>query len=418
MIKANRPKTTELIGKMVDAYYEDLKRAPQEGRLVAWGVGAPGFVPLLKAMDIAYLHGEAYSAMVSARRVEKDFKDAAAAVGYLPEACSYARINIGCALFAERGIPKGATRPDLVMPKPSFIVSTCPGCSTETNWVDAMARLFKVPSLDVIIPFIWRESEVKVAKSVVARRVREMASFLQEMTGRPYNWERLQEILATIKKAAMLRAECYQLCKSIPSPASFFDWAVSLAPLNFLAGWEGTVEYFEAMKQELQERVDRREAEVPGEKYRLYWDGIAIWPKIGRLADKFAGLGACVVAGRYTHLGFFHNPQHIDPEHPVESIADFLVDLHLANNALWLTTRTAEVCQEYAIDGLVVHSLRTCRPFDSFQPVMVEGIRRKLGIPAVTFEADHSDLDFYSEAQIDTKLQALLETIAARKKAH
>lgn len=417
MTKANRPKTTELIGRMVDTYYDDLKRAPQEGRLVAWGIGAPGFVPLLKAMDIAYLHGEAYSAMVSARKAEKDFKEAAAGVGYLPETCSYARINLGCALFAEGGTPNGVSRPDLVMPKPSFLVSTCPGCSTETNWVDALARLFKVPSFDVMIPFIWRESEIKVAKSVVTRRVRQMTSFLEEMTGRPYNWERLQEILAIIKKAAQLRAECYQLCQNIPSPASFFDWAVSLAPLNFLAGEPETVKYFEIMKKELEERVARQEGGVPGEKYRLYWDGIAIWPKIGRLADKFAELGACVVAGRYTHLGFFHNPEHIDPEHPVESIAAFLVDLHLANNALWLMAHTVELCQKYAIDGVVAHSMRTCRPFDSFQPVMIEGVRRKLGIPGIIFESDHSDPDFYSEAQIDTRLQALLETIAAKRKA-
>jgi benzoyl-CoA reductase subunit B len=401
---------------MTDAYYAELKRAQQEGRIVAWGVGAPGFVPLLRAMDISFLHGEAYSAMVSARKVEGELKEAAAATGYLPEICSYARINLGCAVLAERGIPAGMKRPDLVMPPPRFIVSTSPGCSTETNWVDDLARRFGVPSFDVVIPFVWREAEKERAKTVVARRLRELVSFIEELTGRAYNWERLQEILSTIRKAALLREEVYQLCRNIPAPATFFDWAISLAPLNFLAGAAGTVEYFEAMKKELEERVARKEGAVPDEKYRLYWDGIMIWPKVGRLADKFAALGACVVAGRYTHLGFFHDPRAIDPERPLESIAAFLIDLHLANNAEWLINRTVEVCQQFSIDGLVVHSVRTCRPFVSFQQVMVEGVRRKAGIPGVIFEADHSDPDFYSEAQLDTKLQALLESIAARKK--
>ncbi len=41
---------------------------------------------------------------------------------------------------------------------------------------------------------------------------------------------------------------------------------------------------------------------------------------------------------------------------------------------------------------------------------------RKLGIPAVYFEGDMADESLISEAQIDTRLQALLETIEARRR--
>ena len=68
--RANKVKTTRMVGQMLDAYYEDLKHAPEEGRMVAWVTGPPGFLPLL-AMRIPYLHGEAYGATTSARKVAK-----------------------------------------------------------------------------------------------------------------------------------------------------------------------------------------------------------------------------------------------------------------------------------------------------------------------------------------------------------
>lgn len=40
----------------------------------------------------------------------------------------------------------------------------------------------------------------------------------------------------------------------------------------------------------------------------------------------------------------------------------------------------------------------------------------RLGIPAITIGGDSCDARFYSDAQVDTRLQALLETIEARRK--
>lgn len=46
----------------------------------------------------------------------------------------------------------------------------------------------------------------------------------------------------------------------------------------------------------------------------------------------------------------------------------------------------------------------------------MDAVSRKLNIPAIFVEADVGDESFYSEAQVDTRLQALLEMIDARRK--
>ena len=80
------------------------------------------------------------------------------------------------------------------------------------------------------------------------------------------------------------------MCTATPSPARFFDWIVSIAPINFLPGDQKLVDYFETVKAEIAERVGQRRRLGADEKYRLFFDGIMNWNKIGWLADKFAAL--------------------------------------------------------------------------------------------------------------------------------
>jgi hypothetical protein len=67
-------------------------------------------------------------------------------------------------------------------------------------------------------------------------QLRACVGFIEEQTGRPYDWDRLSEIMSYTKDAGRLRVEAMQLCAAKPAPASFFDWTTSIAPVNFVAG--------------------------------------------------------------------------------------------------------------------------------------------------------------------------------------
>jgi benzoyl-CoA reductase/2-hydroxyglutaryl-CoA dehydratase subunit BcrC/BadD/HgdB len=47
---------------------------------------------------------------------------------------------------------------------------------------------------------------------------------------------------------------------------------------------------------------------------------------------------------------------------------------------------------------------------------IIDEIERNYGIPGIVIEADMIDPKFFSEAQIDIRLQALFEMIEARRK--
>ena len=416
--KSNRLLTTRIVGQMVDAYYDEVLQARGSGKKVGWWFGFPMF-PLLRAQDIVYLHGEGYAARVAGRKEEKALQTVAEDDGWSMEACSYARCHIGGSILAQKGVPPGMTVTPLAnVPPPDFLISCNPGCSTEIHWFDHIRRRFNVPGFHITVPHNWLGTigEKEEATQEVLKQLQDCVQFLEDMTGRPYNWEKLKAVMRETQLAATSRKEAMLQCRNIPAPATFFDWAVSLAPVNILQGAPGTADYFAKVKEEIEGRVARKEGAVPGERFRLYWDGIMVWNRLGWLAEKFASFESTVVCGRYTHLGFLHRPEFIDPEKPLESLAANVAWLQINQSLDTLTSWISELCEYYRIDGIVAANMRTCRPFAGMQLEVIDGVARRLGIPATYFDADMTDANFISDAQVDTKLQALLETITARRR--
>jgi benzoyl-CoA reductase subunit B len=366
-------------------------------------------------MDVPYLFGDAYSAMVAARHKEKKLQQVAEDRGFNVEICSYTRNAMGCALFPEEELAQAD--PIWQMPRPSFVLVTDPGCSMLVNWGDAERRNFNVPMFVIQLPHFWGDESEEEAMAFTVRQLRELITFLEDNLNRRFDWDRFREIMANTKVATTLRKEAMELCKVTPSPATFFDWATALGGVNYMLGQPECIDLYQDIKDEVAQRVQAKEGAVLGEKYRLYWDGIVCWPKLGVVAEKLANLGATVVNGRYPHLGFYSLPEAIDPDKPLESLAANGMALHANQNYDWLVDQTSRLCQEYSIDGLVCHGHRTCRPLAAPQLQIMDGVSRKLGIPAVFFEGDIADETFYSDAQIDTRVQALLEEIDARRKS-
>ena len=143
-----------------------------------------------------------------------------------------------------------------------------------------------------------------------------------------------------------------------------------------------------------------------------------IWFKVGRLSDKLGSLGANLIAGMYTHTNFYsHKPEEIDPERPLDSIARELCWITWAiSNVEARTDRIQKLCEDFKIDGLVMHSSRTCQPMDIGQKDMVEAIGKRLGIPGVVIDGDPTDPDYYSDAQTETRLEAFMVLLASKRR--
>ena len=192
--------------------------------------------------------------------------------------------------------------------------------------------------------------------------------------------------------------------------------APCIAPVGHLVGLPGSKELLLEMRDEIKQRIADGVGSVPDERYRLYYDGILTWPKLGVLGRKFATMDACVVAGAYSHLLFMPRPEKIDPDQPLESIAWNLCAGNMDGDFDQRANAVADLCEKYSIDGLVMSETQTCRGINYHTHFVADAVARRLGIPSITIGGDMCDARFYTDAQVDTRLQALLETIDAGRK--
>jgi len=431
--KANRLEATKLGGKLVNDYWNNLFNAKEEGRKVVWYNGTY-IPPFFQAHDLAWVHGEAWSAYLAAKHREMPAQQAGEDRGYVRELCSYARTHIGSALIDLRNLAEGKadlsdpiTATKSKLPPPDMFINAYPYCSSGQQWDEMIYRLYgkKIPIFNLSIPMLWggksdagylQGKEWEERSDYVAKQLREMAAFLEEHTGRRFEWDRLSEVMSHVKKAAELRLEAMDLCTSKPAPASFFDWIVSIAQVNFLPGTPDIVHYFEAVKAEIEARLKTGVGAVPNEKYRLFFDGMMNWNKVGWLAEKFAQNDAAVVAGRYTHMSFWQEPQLIDLADPVRGMGQNYLACPNNSSAPFMIGEIDRICDKFDIDGVVFHASRTCRGMTNSQFLIADSAQRH-GRRTMFFEGDVADESFYKDELLNTRLEAMIESMAARQSA-
>ena len=76
-----------------------------------------------------------------------------------------------------------------------------------------------------------------------------------------------------------------------PAPITAFDEFIHMAPIVEMRGEAFTVDYYERLLAELDERIERGVGAVKDERYRVLWDNLPIWFKIGEFSKWLAERG-------------------------------------------------------------------------------------------------------------------------------
>jgi benzoyl-CoA reductase/2-hydroxyglutaryl-CoA dehydratase subunit BcrC/BadD/HgdB len=72
--------------------------------------------------------------------------------------------------------------------------------------------------------------------------------------------------------------------------------------------------------------------------------------------------------------------------------------------------------QKFALDGIVFHSNRSCKLMDFRQYEVQRRVFAQCGVPSVIFDGDQTDPRLFSEAQYETRIQALAEMMQDKKR--
>ncbi|MBI4304629.1 MAG: 2-hydroxyacyl-CoA dehydratase [Chloroflexi bacterium] len=407
--KVNRLNSTSLIRPMIDEHWESLRKAKERGQKTVWCAGVPSI--LTSAMGIPTHLMPGFGSYCAATKGIEPLLEAAEADGQLIETCSYHRLHMGLLALHRKQLP---IRDDLNLPVPDLMVVPR-GCTEQSHYADAVHRYSGVPVVCIDMPPPHRGSDIPSNINYMERQLKEEAiPAIEKLLGRRYDFDKLSEMMATVKQVGILREECLALNKNIPAPWTLVDIAVSLGPVTIFPGKPGTVEFYQAVKAELEERVKNKVGALPTEKYRLYWDAMIMWGWLGMISRRFASWDTVLVAGRYP-WEFWPYPERIEPSDPLRSLAEQLILMFHKQPPQNAIPYLTGLIKDYSIDGAVIFSPRTCRLFGIAAPELANHIVRKLGVPTVVIDADVVDPKFFSEAQVNTRLQALFEMMEARR---
>ena len=401
----NRLRASRKMKELMTRYYLGAKMAEGTDKKIAW-ITSGGPVEPLIAADIIPIYPENHGAMLGASRMSVELCEVAEGMGYSRDLCSYARGDIASALTKKSPIPGG-------LPKPDFLLACNNICGTVLKWYQSLSRIFNVPLFLLDTPFTHHQV-VPEGLLYVRRQFEELISFIESMTGKRFDRERLGEVLRLSGESALLWKEVLGLCAHRPSPMSCFDGFINMAPIVTLRGTREVVDFYRDMKVELQERIDRGIGAVPQENFRLLWDNIPIWYKMRELSDLFASYGACLVADTYTSAWVFEG---IETQDPLEGLTKAYTGVYLNIGIDLMIEKVLGLMKTFAVDGLIIHSNRSCKPYSLGQYDIQRIILEKTGTPSLILEADMTDARVYSDAQVKTRVEAFMETLENRRAA-
>jgi len=348
---------------------------------------------------------ENHAAMLGASRMAADSIPHANAIGYSPDICSYLTSDIGS--FLRKKTPLTAAYQIASVPRPDVLVFNTNQCRDVKDWFAWYAREFQAPLLGI---HTHRElGEIREYQiGDIARQIEEMVPALEEVTGEKLRRDRLEEAVSLSRDTSLLWKACLEMNASFPAPWTFFDATIHMGPAVVARGTRESVGYYKTLLEELRERAAAGIATVPGEKHRLYWEGMPIWGKLRPLAEQFGALNASVVASTYCNSWIF---EKLDPADPFASMARAYTELYIVRDEAYKEQYISRCRDFYQFDGILFHDAKTCPNNSNNRYGMPERLMKRLGIPTLTINGDLNDLRCYSEEQAKTNIEAFMEQL-------
>ena len=391
--------------EIMTAYYIEAKTAGETGKKVAW-ITSGGPVEPLIVMDVIPVYPENHGAMIGASRMGAALYEKAEAMGYASDLCSYACSDIACAPI--NGGPIGG------LPRPDMLICCNNICGTVLKWYEIQARYFNVPLFILDTPFCHTEYTREMRK-YVRQQIDEYIRFLEEHCGKKYDYDRMKEVGKLSVTGQKLWQAVLDTTMHKPAPMSAFDAFFHLALIVTLRGTQQVVDYYEMLLAEMKKRIADGIGAIPNERYRLLWDNLPVWYRTKWLSEKFAAQDACLVADTYTSA-WCGSLKYVDENNFLETMAECYTRIYLNIGVDEMAKTVMAMVDKYDVDGIVMHSNRSCKPYSLGQYDIQRIVEKQKGIPSLMLEADMTDERKFSESQIETRIDAFVEILQEKKR--
>jgi len=403
-------KSQKRMGALMREYFLDLDAAAHDPeRKVAWCTSV-GPCEILTAMGFDVYFPENHGALLGARRVSHELIPRAVGVGYCAESCSYMTSDIGATLAGVSPLTEafGIAGP----PTPDLLVYNTNQCREVQDWWNFYGRRENAPVMGICPPgHLGEVTSEHVA--FVRGRLKCLIEEIENTFSVRMDYDRLAEVVALSSRASTLWGRVLDSATARPAAMTFFDGVIHMAPVILMRGSQTAIDYYELLLAELLQRVEEGVGAIPDEQFRIYWDGMPVWPKVRELAEKFFDLRAVVAASTYCNSWAF---EEYDGGDPLDWMARASLEIFINRDEDTKQRFLIDMFDRFQIDGAIFHNARTCPNNTNSRFGMPQRLREQLGMPTLVIDGDLSDVRFFSTAQTMTNLEAFIEQLEERKR--
>ena len=391
-----------LLRELQDKIAQDVFDAKARGEKIGWC--ASNFPQeITTAMDIKVAYPENMGAAIGAKGGGQRMCEEAEAMGYSSDLCSYARMNMAYAAHDNCE--------EIQIPRPDFLLCCNNICGCMMKWYENLAVELNIPLFMIDIPHLTEmECDADRVKYIRAQ-FDDCIKGLEELTGKKMDWDKFNDVMKVSQRSSAAWLRAMDCMKYEPSPFSGFDTFNNMAVACVGRGTVEAAEAFEALADEYEALAKEGQTTFKGEeKYRILFEGIACWANLKftykTLQSRGINLTSTIYGPAFSFL--YSNMDELMAAYayvPNSNCFEREVQLRV-NDAI-----------KNKVDGAVMHVNRSCKRWSGNTYELERQLRERAGIPTMTFDGDQSDPRIFSEAQYETRVEALVEIMEANKKA-
>ena len=418
---------TDLVGRgnrvgadMFRNWFSELSDVAERGERSAYVFVMGSLNEVLKSFDMPVTFPEINSLQTAIRRVAHEYLEEAEDIGYSPDICGYVKADVALQL-------RGGQHPMGTIPKPSMAVFTN-ACNTYIKWAEIWERMYGIPIFTLDVPGTRQAGVVTLPgekrfendRRYVESQIRELITLCEEVTGKKFDIDKLRETMRHTNEVSISWERLLELNKSTPSIFNALtDGTVYLGVANGFRGTPEGTKYFQDLVQEMEYKAANGIGTLTDEQYRLIFVGVPCYPIFRRFNEIFTEAGGTFVNSTYLWFasGGTNRGYQYDLSDPIASLAEgLLFSVRDAMDSMFHQyAMVREMAQDYAIDGVVFHPIKSCRTVSTGLADSRRALMEETGIPSLFIESDMMDRRVVSEAQLKNRIDAFFEGLESRR---
>ena len=393
-----REKRAETLAISDVPYWELLQKAHGEGKKVVYMSG-PAPVELLYAMDCVPMSFDLLiprlaenAALIPPLMRETELHANA-------DVCRLNKAEIGTLLIGSMGL-----KPDACVAVPVPCDSACMAYMALADRAGAPAYQFDVPK---------RPGGRTI--SYLAAQYEQFAGFLEQLTGKGLDYEKLRRRMELSNRAGELLQKNALLRRGHPCPLSSHQ-NVSNELSNAFGPTEEFCAMLEAENALCEKRLAAGESPCPGgERHRAVLLHNMLWQGVDYTDWLEENYGTVTVADGYAYGGraFFEHPE--DEKDSREAACRRMLDgatVHGAGvSGQDMVDKICDVILDRGADVVLFMGSSGCRHEWAATRMLDETVSRRCGISMLTVDTDNTDPNYRSEREIKAALSEYMDTV-------